>query len=139
MKEHEFIHTYRKQQVTTASPGQLVVMLYDAAIRQCKAAQEAIARQERDAAARSLLKAQDIVSELMSSLNVQAGGELGAALLRLYEYMYRRLVQANVRKDASAAREVEELLSGLRDAWAQAAASHPTATPTPAGLAGPVA
>lgn len=139
MKEHELIHTYRKQQVTTASPGQLIVMLYDTAIRECKSAQEAISRHDRDNASRNLLKAQDIVSELMGSLNVQAGGELGAALLQLYEYMYRRLVQANVRKDASAVREVEELLSGLRDAWARAAASHPTASQAPSSLSGPVA
>ena len=137
MNEHEFIHAYLKHQVATASPGQLVVMLYDAAIRHCKAAQEAIAQQERDAAARSLLKAQDIVSELISSLNVEAGRELGSALLRLYEYMYRRLVQANVRKDASAAREVERLLTDLRDAWSQVASSHPV--PASTGPTGPVA
>ncbi|MBE3598519.1 MAG: flagellar export chaperone FliS [Limnochordaceae bacterium] len=130
--QQQVLGTYRKQQVETATPGQLIVMLYDAGIRNCKAAQEAIERKDRDASARHLLKAQDIVAELMSSLNVEAGGELGAKLLRLYEYMYRRLVHANVRKDAQAAKEVESLLAGLRDAWAQAAA----ATPAPAQAAG---
>ena len=123
MHDPKAISTYRRQQVETASPGQLVVMLYDACISHCKAAQEAIAAADRDRAARHLLKAQDIIAELMSALNVGAGGELAVRLLSLYEYMYRRLVHANVRKDAEAAREVERLLTELRGAWAAAAAN----------------
>ncbi|WP_324670195.1 flagellar export chaperone FliS [Geochorda subterranea] len=140
MNGEEAVLAYRRQQVETASPAQLVVMLYDGCIRHCRAAQEAIAREGRDAAARHLLKAQDIVSELMACLNLDAGGEIATRLLRLYEYMYRRLVLANVRKDASAVREVEGLLVGLRDAWAQVA-STPPATMQPASDrgAGPVA
>lgn len=122
MNDQEAISAYRRHQVQTASPGQLVVMLYDACIGHCKAAQEAIAAADRDRAARHLLKAQDIVAELMSALNVGAGGDFARRLLSLYEYMYRRLVHANVRKDAEAAREVEGLLAGLREAWAEAAA-----------------
>lgn len=140
MNDYQAVSAYRKHQVETASPGQLVVMLYDAAIRNCQAAQAAIAQQDRDKAARHLLKAQDIVSELMSSLNVEAGGELAVRLLRLYEYMYRRLVFANVRKDAAAAKEVEGLLASLRDAWAKAAEANPIPTGTVArGNSGPVA
>ena len=141
MKGEEAILAYRRQQVETASPGQLIVMLYDGCIRHCRAAQEAIAREDRDGAARHLLKAQDIVSELMASLNLEAGGEIAIRLLRLYEYMYRRLVLANVRKDASAVQEVERLLVGLRDAWAQVASAS-AAGPSPAAAkssAGPVA
>lgn len=139
MNGDQAISTYRKQQVETASPGQLIVMLYDACIRHCRSAQTAISQNDRDGAARHLLKAQDIVSELMASLNAEAGGELGVRLLRLYEYMYRRLVMANVRKDADAAREVEELLSGLRDAWAQVATTSPVGTMSRSVEAGPVA
>lgn len=139
MEDRQALSAYRKQQVETATPGQLVVMLYDAAIRNCQAAQAAIQDQDRDRAARHLLKAQDIVSELMSSLNVEAGGELGVKLLRLYEYMYRRLVFANVRKDASAAKEVEGLLCDLRDAWARAAQASPALNPAVLTRSGPVA
>lgn len=140
MNEYQAVGAYRKHQVETASPGQLIVMLYDAGIRNCRAAQAAIDQRDRDGAAHHLLRAQDIISELMASLNVEAGGELAVNLLRLYEYMYRRLVYANVQKDAAAAKEVENLLAGLRDAWAQAAAANPTPTPTGAGGAsGPLA
>ncbi len=134
--EPQVIAAYRRQQVETASPGQLIVMLYDGAIRSCQAAQEAIARQDRDSAARHLLKAQDIVAELMSCLNVAAGGEMGVKLLQLYEYMYRRLVHANVQKDAAAVEEVEGLLAGLREAWAQAAAATPVPARVESGLTG---
>ena len=139
MSGEQAILTYRKQQVETASPGQLILLLYDAAIRHCRSAQSAILQNDRDGAARHLLKAQDIVSELMASLNLEAGGELGARLLRLYEYMYRRLVVANVRKDRAAAREVEELLAGLREAWAQVATASPPAAAGRSSDAGPVA
>lgn len=125
MDDSRSIEVYRRQQVETASPGQLIVMLYDAAIRNCRAAREAIRQQDREKAARHLLKAQDIVAELMSSLNVAAAGEVGPPLLRLYEYMYRRLVEANIRKDRDAVREVESLLAGLREAWAEALAGQP--------------
>ena len=133
MHDPQAISVYRRQQVETASPGQLVVMLYDACIGHCKAAQDAIAAADRDRAARHLLKAQDIIAELMSALNVGAGGELAVRLLSLYEYMYRRLVHANVRKDAEAAREVERLLAELRGAWAEAAGSPVAAARTGTG------
>lgn len=137
MDGQQAISTYRRQQVETATPGQLIVLLYDAAVRHCKGAQESIERKDRDGAARHLLKAQDIVAELMGSLNVDAGGELAGNLLRLYEYVYRRLVHANVRKDASAAQEAEGILAGLRDAWAQASAGMPV--PSTAAGRGPTA
>lgn len=73
-------------------------MLYDAAIRDCRLAQEAFAQQDREKAPRHLRKAQDIVAELMHSLNATVAGDFGPRLLRLYEYMYRRLVEAKSTK-----------------------------------------
>lgn len=146
MNPQQVADAYRRQQVETATPAQLVAMLYDAAIRNCRLAQQAIEEQDRDRAARHLLKAQDIVAELMASLDVQAGQALGVGLLRLYEYMYRRLVQANVRKDAAAAREVEGLLGQLQEAWVEAMAKssgalapprNPAVAPGPAGRSEP--
>ena len=140
MNGQQAISAYRRQRVETASPGQLIVMLYDGCIRHCKAAREALAAADRERAVRHLLKAQDIVTELMSSLNVEVGGDLALRLLSLYEYMHRRLVHANVHKDADAVREVEGLLAGLRDAWAQVAASPiPTSARSATAHANPVA
>lgn len=125
MTPHQVANVYRRQQIESATPAQLIAMLYDATIRNCRSARQAIEQHDRDRAARSLLKAQDIVAELMGSLDVEAGGNLGAALLQLYEYLYRRLVQANVRKDVQAVEEAERLLTDLHQTWVQAMESMP--------------
>lgn len=93
----------------------------------------AIAGQNREQARHHLLKAQDIVAELLACLDVEKGGELAKALGRLYAYIHGRLVESNLRQDAEAAREAERLLSGLRDAWAQVASSRAGGTHTPIG------
>ena len=130
---------YRRHQVETATPGQLIVLLYDGAIRHCKAAQTAIEQKALADASQHLLKAQDIVVELMASLNLEAGGELATRLLQLYDYIHRRLVQANVRKDTEAIVEAVHLLSGLREAWAQVATASPVGTLSRSAPAGPLA
>jgi flagellar protein FliS len=67
------------------------------------------------------VRAQAIISELSETLDLTRGGELATNLQAIYEYLNRRLVEANLRKDASAAREVEMLLRELLPAWEQAA------------------
>ncbi|MDK2856662.1 MAG: flagellar secretion chaperone FliS [Bacillota bacterium] len=110
---------YREMQVTTATPGQLLLMLYDGAIRFLREAEEALKGGRLEDGHRLLLKAEDVVAELMSTLNFEAG-PIAQNLYRLYDYMQRRLIEANVKKDASLVQEVAELLSGLREAWGQA-------------------
>lgn len=113
---------YRQIEVETASPGRLVLMLYDAAIKNCR--QAAVAwesgNSSNETVARDkLYRAQDILTELIGSLNFEAG-DLARQLFQLYEYMNYRLIQSVVRRDASAAREVAKLLEELREAWEQA-------------------
>lgn len=110
---------YQKMQVNTASPGQLILMLYDAGIRWAKEGAAALKIGEREKGHVLLIKAQEAVSELASGLNMEAGGTIAQNLAQLYDYLYQRLVEANVKKDPEAAKEVAELLSGLREAWAQ--------------------
>ncbi len=129
---------YRRHQVETATPGQLIVMLYDGAIRHCKAAEAALEQKALADASQHLLKAQDIVTELMASLNMEAGGELSTRLLQLYDFIHRQLVQANVRKDPKAVQDAVHLLSGLREAWAQVATASPVGV-TRSPQAGPLA
>lgn len=133
----QLLDAYRRQQVETASPLQLIVMLYDGAIRHCRGAELAIEQQDRQRAREHLLKAQDIVAELLASLDMEKGGELAASLAQLYGYIHARLVAANVQQDAAAAREARRLLSGLREAWAQlsAAGARGAAAPAPPRLA----
>lgn len=111
---------YRESAVLSASPVQLVVMLYDGAIRACGAARAAMAARRPAAAHASLVQAQAIVAELRSTLDLSQG-ELAQRLESLYAFMAEQLVQANVRKDADLTATVQGLLEELRTAWAQLA------------------
>ncbi len=114
---------YLRIQTETASPGQLVVMLYDALLHSLTRAEEAIARAEVEDANASLLRAQDVVLELIASLNLDADDEAGAMARRivpLYEYLYRRTLDASLRKDAAPLREAVRLVTPLRAAWQSA-------------------
>ncbi|HEY8417199.1 MAG TPA: flagellar export chaperone FliS [Limnochordales bacterium] len=107
---------YRTTQVQTANPVRLVVMLYDGAIRFVQQGIAAIEKGDVQEAHRSLMRAQDIVAELSRALDPRAG-ELAANLEQLYDYMHRRLVEGNMRKDVAPLQEVMGLLSELREAW----------------------
>jgi flagellar secretion chaperone FliS len=119
-----YARTYRTNAVLTASPGQLVLMLYDGALRAI-----ALAREEFNTPAdnprrietinQQLLKAQAILTELQNGLNLEAGGEFAHTMHRLYDYHNRRLLEANIRKQVEPVIEVERLVRELRDAWAQ--------------------
>jgi flagellar protein FliS len=108
---------YRQTQTQTAAPGELVVMLYRGAIRFVTGASEAIERKDIVGAHNDLVKAQAIIAELNATLDVERGGQVAANLARIYDYLYRRLIEANLRKDAQPAREVQGLLRELLPAW----------------------
>jgi flagellar secretion chaperone FliS len=119
-----YARTYRANAVLTASPGQLVLMLYDGALKALALAQQAFLEpcpepRRIENINRHLLKAQAIVAELQSGLNMEAGGEFAQTMNRLYDYHNRRLFEANLRKEVAPIVEVERLLRELRDAWAE--------------------
>lgn len=117
--------TYRRLQVETASPVQLVLQLYEALMRDLERADAALGgRAPQEQAHASLVHAQEIVIELLASLDMTAG-DLPQHLADLYQYMYRRLVTANVAKDQTAVSEVLRLLRPIHAAWNQAAAAAP--------------
>jgi flagellar protein FliS len=124
---------YRQTQTQTAAPGELVLMLYRGAVRFLTAAIDAIEARNIAEAHDKLLKAQAIISNLLESLDVERGGEVARNLSALYDYMLRRLLEANVRKDARPAREVQVLLRELLPAWE--AAVRETSATTPGALA----
>ncbi|MBC7331534.1 MAG: flagellar export chaperone FliS [Synergistetes bacterium] len=107
---------YRQTQVQTAKPEQLLLMLYDGAIGFLKRAKVAIEERNIEEAHTFLVKTQDIIVELMVSLNMEVG-ELALNLFRLYEYMHHRLVEANINKDTKPIDEVLRMLQDLRDTW----------------------
>jgi flagellar protein FliS len=112
--------TYRKMQTETASPAELIGMLYDALLRNLQRAETGLTAHDIEPAHHALMRAQDILLELISSLDVRAGGEAGdlaRQMSPLYEYMYRRLLDASLRKDTVPVAEVHALLIPLRQAW----------------------
>ena len=124
MVANGYARTYRSNAVLTASPGQLVLMLYDGALTALALAREGFAQPEDDRQRIALinthlLKAQAILTELQSGLNMEAGGEFARTMNRLYDYHIRRLTEANIRKKVEPVIEVERLVRELRDAWAQ--------------------
>lgn len=128
---------YKKVDVNTASQGKLVVMLYEGAIRFCE---EAIGHikagtKELEEAHRKIVKAQDVVTELYASLNYDAG-DIATRLASIYNYINRRLLDANVKKDAAPINEVLKYLRELKEAWGQAAESGSGAQPTQSAKSG---
>ncbi|RBY79623.1 flagellar export chaperone FliS [Geodermatophilus sp. TF02-6] len=113
---------YLGDSVATASPQQLLVMLYDRLALDLERAQAALAEGDRTAAGEELQHAQDIVFELRSSLQVDAW-EGGPRLASLYSWLIGELVQANVRGDRNRVASCRQVVEPLRDAWRQAAAS----------------
>lgn len=116
---------YRTNSIVTASPGQLVLMLFDGALRSLAIARDAFAMPPEDMRRiavinNQLIKAQNIIAELQGTLNLEAGdGKFAREMYRLYDYYTRRLVEANMRKDVAPVIEVEKLLGEVRSAWAE--------------------
>lgn len=124
MVANGYVQTYRSNAVLTASPGQLVLMLYDGALKAMAIAIDTFDRPEEDSRRievinHQLQKTQNILAELQNGLNLEAGGEFAQTLYRLYDYHNRRLFEANLKKDVTIIREVEGLVRSLRDAWAE--------------------
>lgn len=112
-------NAYMNNQVMTASRTKLVVMLYDGAIRNLKLAKLAIGDKNIEKTNNSVIKAQRILSELMSTLNMEDGGEISRDLMALYQYMHQRTIRANIDKNVEILDEVIGYLEELREAWSQ--------------------
>ncbi len=108
--------TYKKVDIETASQGRLIVMLYEGAIRRVEEAIKQLGNNRLDAVNNNLVKGQEIVGELRSSLNMEAG-EIAKNLDRVYEYMQHRMMMANIRKDKAMMEESVRLLTMLHDTW----------------------
>lgn len=108
---------YRTTQITTASTGDLVVLLYDAAVQALILAEDALDARRWSESTRQLVQAQKLVMELNNGVDLNRGGELAARLRGLYLYMYRTLVQASIDKDTAQVRRIRCLLDQLRGSW----------------------
>lgn len=123
MKPANKLNIYRKTATTTASPGELVLMLYDGALRFMAAAelgfQEEHFARRNEAIHNNILRAQAIITELQATLNMEKGGAFSENLYRLYDFMQNHLSQANREKDSEKIKVVAGFMQDIRDAWAQ--------------------
>ncbi|MCC7124529.1 MAG: flagellar export chaperone FliS [Acidobacteria bacterium] len=111
------LNAYKQQQVQSRSPLELVVMLYDGALRFAGEAREAIERGDIAARRDKLDRTLAIITELQSTLNLEEGGEVAANLAGLYDFMSRRLLDAAIQNSVEPLDEVRGLLETIRDAW----------------------
>ncbi len=112
---------YQRIKLETASKPQLLLALYDSVLRFLGRAQAAVAKRDVEKAHHDLVRSQEIITELMSTLDPDYG-EIPQQLLELYIYLYGALTEANLRKDAAKIAEAEAILRQLRDGWRVAVA-----------------
>ena len=115
------VQAYRQTSVKTATQGKIIVMLYDEALRQIDAAIQLLNDNSRqlDLVNNAVVKAQDVVTELMVSLDMENGGDIAQNLFRLYIFFNQQLMEGNIKKETSPLTQVRRLMAELRDAWKQ--------------------
>ena len=111
------LHTYRSTQAQTSSPLELVVMLYDGAVRFLADAERAFAAGDINARAHAISRAMAIVHELRNTLDLAKGGAVAEELDRLYDFVEDRLFAATRDRDPGPVADARRVLSSLADAW----------------------
>ncbi|MED1204384.1 flagellar export chaperone FliS [Heyndrickxia acidicola] len=107
--------TYQTNSVFSAPPGELTLMLYNGCLKFIKQAHLAIQNKNIEQKNKSLQAAQNIILELMSTLNMDM--DVSKQLMPLYDFIYRQLIQANLRNDLTVLTEAERLVTEFRDMW----------------------
>ena len=110
---------YKKQGVLTSSPIELIILLYDALKKNLLMAKRYIGKGNTESAHKHLIKAQDIVSELLNCLDMSFS--LSKELMSLYEFMLAKLAEANAAKDAELLEPVMTMVDELRETWKEVA------------------
>ncbi|MFK4731508.1 flagellar export chaperone FliS [Agromyces mediolanus] len=121
------LNDYQRTAILSASPAQLLTMLYDRLLLDLDRAEQAQLAEQWAEASAQLLHAQDIVSELQRTLDVRVW-DGASRLMAIYDYVYQSLVRANISRDVTLTRECQARLEPLRQAWHEAAAM-PVAAP----------
>jgi flagellar secretion chaperone FliS len=114
---------YKQQSILTATPGQLVVMLYDGCLRFLQQGALSMRDGNLAEAGSRLSRAEAIIEELLSSLDMENGGEIASRLQGIYVFCTRHLMQARLERDADKIDAVGSLLAELRDSWVHVAAT----------------
>ena len=110
---------YKTNQISLADQGKLILMMYDGAIQFINQAKNKLQNKDLGGMGLYLGKAESVISELSNSLNSEEGGDISKSLERLYTFILKELLLANVRKDPAALDKIISILSKLREAWVQ--------------------
>ena len=111
---------YKNTEISTADQKKLIVMLYDGAMRFLQIAVDNMQPQNYDMVNTNIIKAQDIITELMLALDMEKGGKISANLFNIYAYLKKQLLEANIAKESKILKEVSAMLYELREAWDKA-------------------
>jgi flagellar secretion chaperone FliS len=106
---------YQNNSVQTASPGELTLMLYNGCLKFIGLARTAIEMKNTEEKNKNLLKAQKIIQELMVTLNMDL--EISKSMMQMYDYINRRLIEANIQGDVVILDEVEDYVLDFRNTW----------------------
>ena len=109
--------SYRKMQIETADPATLILMLFDRAIVLLDKAKIEIIEKQYEEKGYSLTKANEIIAELLGSLDMEKGGEIAASLSRLYNYVMREIIDADINLNTNAIDNARRIVSELRESW----------------------
>ncbi|MCB2340748.1 flagellar export chaperone FliS [Clostridium estertheticum] len=113
-------NTYKNNSVNFASKDQLLLMLVDGAAKFSKIGRQAMSDKDVKKAHENIIKTQNIFYELMATLDVNKGGEWAENLMKVYDFIVRRLTDANMKKDVLIMDEIIPLIDDVRDTWNQA-------------------
>jgi flagellar secretion chaperone FliS len=114
---------YKEQSILTATPGQLVVMLYDGCLRFLHQSAHALRDGDVVVAGNRLSRAEAIIDELLTTLDLEQGGVIASRLQGIYVFCAKQLIEARLNGDADMVDTVAGLLAELRESWAQVAAT----------------
>lgn len=118
MVKYNDLERYREQYISTLPPEELTTLLYNEIIKNLTKAINKIQENQVGEAHFPIIKAQDILLHLMSSLDLNV--PVSSNLMSLYDYMYNTLISANVKKDAALLEQVKNMVKDLKDTWQQA-------------------
>ena len=129
---------YKQTSIKTANRGQILIMLYESAIRSLKKAMECMDRKDIPGKGAAILKVHDIVNELTNTLDFEIGGQVAKDLERLYMFMAEQLMKANLENRKEPLQQVQKLMETLLEGWrvaveqvnrGQASNNSPNGTP----------
>ncbi|MBQ7611586.1 MAG: flagellar export chaperone FliS [Spirochaetaceae bacterium] len=122
--QSQALNSYKETRIKTASQGSLILMLYDEAIKQISNAlvlmpDGKVQAKDIEKVNSCIIKVQDIVTELMASLDLAHGGEIASNLLSIYSFFNQQLLEANIKKQVQPLIDVKGMMEDLRQAWQQ--------------------